>query len=142
MRQDRLRRHWPKRKVDIPKQRLQEATGAQSADRREPARLVKRSWYGFVYPHFRGLRTVVWNGDVETANVAKAFALIRDDPDAPLSTRLHWLIYDLSADVTRLAERVPTQEGLPNGAKQGVNDFKKVGYGGALPAGTGVPLFL
>lgn len=66
-------------------------------------------------------------------NGAKAFALIADDPDAPVGTWVHWVIYDLPGDAKELAEGVPTQESLPNGAKQGVNDFKKVGYGGPCP---------
>jgi Raf kinase inhibitor-like YbhB/YbcL family protein len=66
-------------------------------------------------------------------NGAKAFALISDDPDAPVGTWVHWVIYDLPADAKELAEGVPTQESLPNGAKQGVNDFKKIGYGGPCP---------
>ncbi len=73
---------------------------------------------------------LIWNNP---PNGAKAFALICDDPDAPVGTWVHWVIYDVPADAKRLAERVPTQESLPNGAKQGVNDFKKVGYGGPCP---------
>jgi Raf kinase inhibitor-like YbhB/YbcL family protein len=64
---------------------------------------------------------------------AKAFALISDDPDAPVGTWVHWVIYDLPGEAKELAEGVPKQENLPNGAKQGVNDFKKVGYGGPCP---------
>lgn len=63
----------------------------------------------------------------------KAFALIADDPDAPVGTWVHWVIYDLPADAKELAEAVPTTEVLPNGAKQGTNDFRKVGYGGPCP---------
>ena len=73
---------------------------------------------------------LVWNNP---PNGAKAFALITDDPDAPGGTWVHWVIYDLPADAKGLAEGVPTQEMLPNGAKQGVNDFKNVGYGGPCP---------
>ncbi len=74
--------------------------------------------------------TLMWN---DPPSGAKAFALICDDPDAPLGTWVHWVIYDVPADATRLAERVPVQESLPNGAKQGMNDFKKMGYGGPCP---------
>lgn len=63
----------------------------------------------------------------------KAFALISDDPDAPVGTWVHWVIYDLPADSKELAEGVATSETLPNGAKQGINDFRKVGYGGPCP---------
>jgi Raf kinase inhibitor-like YbhB/YbcL family protein len=64
---------------------------------------------------------------------AKAFALISDDPDAPVGTWVHWVIYDLPADTKELAEGMKTSETLPNGAKQGINDFRKVGYGGPCP---------
>jgi Raf kinase inhibitor-like YbhB/YbcL family protein len=73
---------------------------------------------------------LVWNNP---PNGAKAFAIISDDPDAPGGTWIHWVIYDLPADARELAEAVPTQESLPDGAKQGVNDFKKAGYGGPCP---------
>ncbi|MFQ5902170.1 MAG: YbhB/YbcL family Raf kinase inhibitor-like protein [Candidatus Binatia bacterium] len=63
----------------------------------------------------------------------KAFALIADDPDAPVGTWVHWVIYDLPAVTKELAEGTPTSESLLNGAKQGVNDFRKVGYGGPCP---------
>jgi len=63
----------------------------------------------------------------------KAFALIADDPDAPAGTWVHWVIYDLPADAKELAEGVPTTEALTNGARQGTNDFRKVGYGGPCP---------
>ena len=63
----------------------------------------------------------------------KALALIADDPDAPGGTWVHWVIYDLPADANELAEGVPSKETLQNGAKQGVNDFRKVGYGGPCP---------
>jgi Raf kinase inhibitor-like YbhB/YbcL family protein len=63
----------------------------------------------------------------------KAFALISDDPDAPVGTWVHWVIYDLPADTKELVEGVKTSETLLNGAKQGINDFRKVGYGGPCP---------
>jgi Raf kinase inhibitor-like YbhB/YbcL family protein len=63
----------------------------------------------------------------------KAFALIADDPDAPAGTWVHWVIYDLPAETKELSEGTATTEALPNGAKQGINDFKKVGYGGPCP---------
>jgi Raf kinase inhibitor-like YbhB/YbcL family protein len=64
---------------------------------------------------------------------AKAFALIADDPDAPAGTWVHWVIYDLPATTKDLAEGVAADETLPDGAKQGLNNFRKVGYGGPCP---------
>jgi Raf kinase inhibitor-like YbhB/YbcL family protein len=64
---------------------------------------------------------------------AKSFALIADDPDAPGGTWVHWVIYDLPADTKELPEAVAKTEALPSGAKQGVNDFRKLGYNGPCP---------
>lgn len=63
----------------------------------------------------------------------RAFALIADDPDAPGATWVHWVIYDLPVETKELAEALPATETLTNGAKQGINDFHKVGYGGPCP---------
>jgi Raf kinase inhibitor-like YbhB/YbcL family protein len=61
------------------------------------------------------------------------FALIVDDPDAPRGTWVHWVLYDLPASVTDLPGGVGHQDTLANGAKQGKNDFGKIGYGGPCP---------
>ncbi|MBI2877475.1 MAG: YbhB/YbcL family Raf kinase inhibitor-like protein [Candidatus Tectomicrobia bacterium] len=63
----------------------------------------------------------------------QSLALIMDDPDAPVGTWVHWVLYDLPATIHELPEGVPTQETLPNGARQGINDFKQIGYGGPCP---------
>ncbi|MCX7726443.1 MAG: YbhB/YbcL family Raf kinase inhibitor-like protein [Chitinispirillaceae bacterium] len=63
----------------------------------------------------------------------KSFALICDDPDAPMGTWVHWVIYNIPADSRSLEEKVPTLEVLKNETCQGINDFRKVGYGGPCP---------
>ena len=63
----------------------------------------------------------------------KSFALIGDDPDAPRGTWVHWVLYNLPPDQRELAEGLPAQEALANGARQGKNDFGKIGYGGPAP---------
>jgi len=63
----------------------------------------------------------------------QSFALIMDDPDAPAGTWVHWVLFDLPADTRELAEGVAKQEQLANGARQGRNDFGKIGYGGPCP---------
>jgi Raf kinase inhibitor-like YbhB/YbcL family protein len=63
----------------------------------------------------------------------KSFALIADDPDAPAGDWTHWTIYDLPPTETALAEDTLNTPQLRNGAKQGLNDFKKTGYGGPAP---------
>ena len=64
---------------------------------------------------------------------AKSLALICDDPDAPMGTWVHWVLYDLPATTAGLSEGVPKSPELANGSKQGVNDYKKTGYGGPCP---------
>jgi Raf kinase inhibitor-like YbhB/YbcL family protein len=63
----------------------------------------------------------------------RSFALICDDPDAPRGTWVHWVLFNLPADLRVLPEGVPVKEDLPNGAKQGTNDFSKIGWGGPAP---------
>lgn len=64
---------------------------------------------------------------------AKSFALICDDPDAPVGTFSHWVVYDIPAEAKELGEALPQKGLLDGGAKQGVNDFGKTGYGGPHP---------
>jgi len=67
----------------------------------------------------------------------KSIALINDDPDAPMGTWVHWVVYNIPADVTSLEENVLPEETLANGAQQGTTDFGRIGYGGpAPPSGT------
>jgi len=63
----------------------------------------------------------------------RSFTLIADDPDAPVGTWVHWVIYNLPAEMRGLPEGVPSSETLPDGGQQGINDFRKVGYGGPCP---------
>ncbi|MDY6989429.1 MAG: YbhB/YbcL family Raf kinase inhibitor-like protein [Thermodesulfobacteriota bacterium] len=67
----------------------------------------------------------------------KSLALIVDDPDAPdpaapKMTWVHWVLYNIPPDAPGLAEGVPAQD-LPSGTKQGLNDWKRTGYGGPCP---------
>ncbi len=71
-----------------------------------------------------------WN---EPPAETQSFALIMDDPDAPVGTWVHWVLYDLPADTGELPEGVARQEQLASGARQGRNDFGKIGYGGPCP---------
>jgi Raf kinase inhibitor-like YbhB/YbcL family protein len=65
----------------------------------------------------------------ETATLA----LVADDPDAPLGTWVHWVVFDLPAATMGLPEGVPAQPALEGGGVQGVTSFRKVGYGGPCP---------
>jgi Raf kinase inhibitor-like YbhB/YbcL family protein len=64
---------------------------------------------------------------------AESFAIIADDPDAPTGIWVHWVIYDLPPATTSLAENAPQLPELPGGARQGINDFGKIGYNGPCP---------
>ncbi len=63
----------------------------------------------------------------------KSLALICDDPDAPIGTWVHWVIYGIPAGTMSLAEGVPADETVEGVALQGKNDFKRIGYGGPCP---------
>lgn len=63
----------------------------------------------------------------------QSLALIADDPDAPGGTFTHWVLYNLPASVRNLAANVSKVDELPNGARQGRNGFRKIGYGGPCP---------
>jgi Raf kinase inhibitor-like YbhB/YbcL family protein len=67
----------------------------------------------------------------------RAFALICDDPDAPIKTFTHWLVYDLPADRRALPQSLTKSETVLGGGTQGKNSFGRLGYGGPCPP-TGV----
>lgn len=73
---------------------------------------------------------LLWNTVPEKT---QSLALICDDPDAPMGVWVHWVIFNLPAETRELPESVPPQKMLPNGAKQGLNDFRRIGYGGPCP---------
>lgn len=63
----------------------------------------------------------------------KSLALICDDPDAPVGTWVHWVLFGLPPETQELPEEIPTDKVVPNGGKQGINDFGNIGYGGPCP---------
>jgi Raf kinase inhibitor-like YbhB/YbcL family protein len=61
-----------------------------------------------------------------------SFALIVDDPDAPdprapKTVWVHWVLYNLPAGATALAGQRPRE------AREGLNDFKRIGWNGPCP---------
>lgn len=77
---------------------------------------------------------LAWSG--VPAN-AKSLVLIVDDPDAPdpkapKMTWVHWVVYDIPKTATGLPEDA-AREGLPDGAREGRNDWKHVGWRGPCP---------
>ena len=68
---------------------------------------------------------------------ARSLALIVDDPDAPdpkapKRTWVHWVVYNLPAADGSFPEDVDSGQ-LPTGAREGTNDWPRVGYGGPCP---------
>jgi len=63
----------------------------------------------------------------------RAFALVCDDPDAPVGTWVHWVIYDVPGIAKGLPEGVARDPNLPDGSRQGRNSWKNLGYGGPSP---------
>ena len=77
---------------------------------------------------------LAWSGVPEGT---RSLALIVDDPDAPdpdapKMTWVHWVLCDLPPDATELPESAAAV-GLPPGAREGLNDWKRTGYGGPCP---------
>jgi hypothetical protein len=67
----------------------------------------------------------------------RSLALVVDDPDAPdpkapKMTWVHWILYNLPPDSDGLAEGIPASE-LPQGTREGLNDWRRTGYGGPCP---------
>jgi len=68
---------------------------------------------------------------------AKSLVLVVDDPDAPdpnapKMTWVHWLLYNMPPTTSGLSEDVQAKD-LPPGTLEGVNDWKRTGYGGPCP---------
>jgi len=64
-----------------------------------------------------------------------SLALICDDPDAPMGTWVHWVVFNIPPETDGLPENVPPERELKQGGLQGINDFRKIGYGGPCPPG-------
>ena len=73
---------------------------------------------------------LAWSG-APTGTVS--FALIVDDPDAPVGVWDHWIVFDIPPDVTGLPAAVPAGDTLPGGGVQGSNSWRRTSYGGPCP---------
>ncbi len=71
-----------------------------------------------------------WSGAPKTT---KSFVLICDDPDAPMVTWVHWVVYNIPAKINKLQEKFPKDAVLKNGIKQAKTSFGSSGYGGPCP---------
>jgi Raf kinase inhibitor-like YbhB/YbcL family protein len=77
---------------------------------------------------------LTWTGVPESA---RSLMLIVDDPDAPdpeapKMTWVHWVLHNIPTDISGLPEGM-TSATLPPGVVEGLNDWKRVGYGGPCP---------
>jgi len=63
----------------------------------------------------------------------ESVVLIMEDPDAAAGTWVHWVLYNLPPFIHSLPEGMPAVGKLIYGERQGINDFKKLGYGGPCP---------
>lgn len=73
-----------------------------------------------------------WSGVPEGT---KSLALICDDPDAPMGTWVHWVLFNIPASVSGMPRAVTADKTLANGTRHGINDFREYGYGGPCPPG-------
>jgi Raf kinase inhibitor-like YbhB/YbcL family protein len=73
---------------------------------------------------------LVWRGAPAST---KAFALVVRDPDAPGGSFVHWVIYNLPTNTSKLVADVPKADTVPGGGDQGVNGFGNIGYQGPCP---------
>jgi len=73
---------------------------------------------------------LTWSG---VPPAARTLALVVDDPDAPRGVFTHWVIWNVPARHAELPEGVPDRDTFADGARQGTNDFGRVGYGGPCP---------
>lgn len=60
----------------------------------------------------------------------KSLALIMDDPDAPVGTWVHWLVWNITPQTKELKENA-----VPVNAVQGKNSWGRSSYGGPCPPG-------
>jgi len=77
---------------------------------------------------------LAWSG---VPSQARSLALVVDDPDAPdpaapRMTWVHWVLYDLSPSLGGLEEGLH-HGALPPGTREGLNDWRRTGWGGPCP---------
>ena len=63
----------------------------------------------------------------------ETFALVVDDPDAPVGTWVHWVLFNIPADQRGLGEDLPAGRRLEDGSIHGTNGWGNLGYGGPCP---------
>lgn len=75
---------------------------------------------------------LTWSG---APSATRSFALIMDDPDAPMGTFVHWVIYGIPGSSTGLSPSTPKDSKLADGSLQGPNTTGRTGYTPPCPPG-------
>ena len=73
---------------------------------------------------------LAWRG---VPAAAKSLALICDDPDAPMGTWVHWVLWGMAPSTPGLPEGMPKDAQLPGGMWQGLTSAQTAGYHGPCP---------
>jgi Raf kinase inhibitor-like YbhB/YbcL family protein len=73
---------------------------------------------------------LAWSG---APGVARSYAIICEDPDAPRGTWIHWVFYNIPGDAVELNKAVPTLPELPSGARHGRHTAGDMAYAGPCP---------
>ncbi len=63
----------------------------------------------------------------------KSYALIMDDPDAPMGVWVHWIVFNIPYKYTGITPQFPTDSVLKDGIRQGITSFGLFGYKGPCP---------
>lgn len=73
---------------------------------------------------------LVWSGAPKNTG---SYVLVMDDPDAPMGTWVHWVLFNLPGDANSLPENLPADAAFTDGTRQGTNSWGNLGYGGPCP---------
>jgi Raf kinase inhibitor-like YbhB/YbcL family protein len=73
---------------------------------------------------------LAWSG---APAIARSYAMVCEDPDAPRGTWIHWVFYNIPGDAVELNKAVPTLPELPSGARHGRNTAGDMAYAGPCP---------
>ena len=73
-----------------------------------------------------------WN---KIAGNVASYVLIMDDPDAPMGTWVHWVMFNIPSADTMLPSYYALDSNMAGGIRQGITSFGSTGYGGPCPPG-------
>ena len=68
----------------------------------------------------------------------RSLALLVTDPDSLFGSYVHWILYNLPPEPKNIAQGIPPNEALPNGARQAMNSGDAIGYTGPCPPGNSI----